>query len=254
MKKINLAVASTAAILSLCLAVVLPACKKSHSAPDVPETAQVTTVNAAPKVPYLDVYVNGRKSGDRVAYLDEPGVAAPSVYVNDTLSSGFLDLKLTDSTSKSIAEGDILVQAQKNYSLIVYDTLSGAVKKTRTLLLTDDLSLPGTGKVKVRFLNLSPTAPAVDIDLIAGSDSIRLASAVAYAGASPNAEALSVFSPIKSGTYQMKVKTKSGTQSLLLLSIPSVGLSDNKIYTVYLKGLKSQGTKYRSSVQVIQNK
>ncbi len=252
MKKMNMAFASVAAVLMVGLVVVLPACKKSNDGSAIPEVVQVATVDAVPKVPYVDVYVNGAKSPSRVAYLDQAQPATVT-YSYDTLHGGNLNLRLTDSLNNDIVEDGISAQPYMHYSLIVYDTLSNSVKKTKTLLLADDLISPGKKMSKVRFLNLSPSAPAVDVDLISAKDSIRVTTTADYVGDNPNAGSLSAFINLVSADYHMKVKTKSGGKTIVLFDDPSLQLTSGKIFTVYLKGLGHLSNKYRESIQVIQH-
>jgi hypothetical protein len=252
MKKMKMALASVAVVLSVGLVVVLPACKKSNDGPSIPEVVQVATVDAAPKVPYFDVHVNGSKFANRVAYLDQAQTATVS-YSLDTLNGGNLNLRLTDSLNNDIVEGGIAALPYMHYTLLVYDTLSGNVKQTKTLLLSDNLAFPGKNMSKVRFLNLSPGAPAVDVDLISGKDSIRVTTTADYVGDNPNTVSLSAFIKLVSANYHMKVKTKSSGKTIVLFDDPSLLLTGGKIFTVYLKGLGHMSNKYRESIQVIQH-
>jgi hypothetical protein len=130
------------------------------------------------------------------------------------------------------------VDFNKATTLVVYDTLTSTSTTLRSVRLTDDLSLPATGQVKVRFLHLANNAPAVDITLLRTSattpDSVTLTNRT-FIGATPNAAALSAFSGIPRGTYTIRVKL-AGTQTVVLTPV-AVNLSAlNGIFTLYAAG------------------
>lgn len=130
------------------------------------------------------------------------------------------------------------IDFNKASTLVVYDTLTSTSTSLRSVMLTDDLSLPASGQVKVRFLHLAINAPAVDITLLRTSastpDSVTLTNRT-FIGATPNAAALSAFAGIPSGTYSIRVKL-AGTQTIALTPV-SVNLSAlNGIYTLFAAG------------------
>jgi hypothetical protein len=108
----------------------------------------------------------------------------------------------------------------------------------RAVQLTDDLTVPSDTTVHVRFLHLAPLAPAVDITLVRTSpklDSVTIRNR-AYIGATPNASALSAFTPIPGGTaYTLKVKA-AGTQTVVATFSLGTALTSRRIVTLVATG------------------
>jgi hypothetical protein len=130
------------------------------------------------------------------------------------------------------------IDFNKASTLVVYDTLTATSTSLRSVMLTDDLSLPASGQVKVRFLHLANTAPAVDVTLLRTSavtpDSVTLTNR-SFIGSTPNAAALSAFSGIPSGTYSIRVKL-AGTQTVVLTPVTANLSALNGIYTLFAAG------------------
>lgn len=138
----------------------------------------------------------------------------------------------------------ILQSASENFetnrasTIVLYDT-SSATNNVKWVRLSDDLSLPGTNSVKVRFLHLANNAPAVDVTLVRTSvtpnDSATITNR-SYIGASPNGASLSPFIEIPQGAYTLRVKL-AGTQTVVLsTSLANILNVRNGIYTLYAAG------------------
>ncbi|MDP1171657.1 DUF4397 domain-containing protein, partial [Klebsiella pneumoniae] len=84
-------------------------------------------------------------------------------------------------------EGDILFNAYKDYSVFAVNNVSSI----EPLILEDNLSMTANGKAHLRFIHLSPDAPAVDITLTNGMILFGNVSFKSY----------SEFTPFDAGTY-----------------------------------------------------
>ncbi|HEX8315775.1 MAG TPA: DUF4397 domain-containing protein [Flavisolibacter sp.] len=148
----------------------------------------------------------------------------------------------TTASSSYINSFEYSFEKGKSYSLFVYDTTTSATGLAKLLRLKDDLTLPAVNMSHIRLLHLAPNASAVDVTLVRTSvtpnDSITIANR-SYVGASPNEEALSVFTAVPRGTYTAKVKT-AGTQNVLTSSTVTLttgaSVSEGRIVTVYVTG------------------
>jgi hypothetical protein len=103
---------------------------------------------------------------------------------------------------------------------------TGTVADLKPLVLVDDLRSPARGKAHVRFVHLSPNAPAVDVALAGGG-------AVVFGNKA--FREYTAFTPLDAGTYDLEVRV-AGTNTVAL-PLPGVTLQAGKIYTVYAKGL-----------------
>jgi hypothetical protein len=77
----------------------------------------------------------------------------------------------------------------------------------------------------VRFIHLSPDAPAVDVAVTGGD---VLFGNVAFRG-------FTAYSPVPAGTYDLEVRL-AGTDTVAL-PLPGINLEEGKVYTVFAMGL-----------------
>ena len=181
--------------------------------------AKVMVVHASPDAPGVDILIdNSKVSSDALTfprntgYLDvEPGVR--NVKVNAA------------GTSTSVINADVTLAEGKNYSVFAINQLANI----EAVMVEDDLTNPASGKAHVRFAHLSPDAPAVDIALRNG--------AVLF----PNMafKNFTTFTPLDAGTYVLEVRL-AGTQTVVL-ELPSISLTEGRIYTVFARGLAAGG-------------
>ena len=116
------------------------------------------------------------KTAVRVAHAS-PGAPAVDIYVNG--SRAFADVKLFDVTKYAILDAKTynfkVVPAGQQSPVVIDATLAlrdetpytiAAINKLSNIapkVIVDDLKAPAVGQALVRFVHLSPDAPAVDI-------------------------------------------------------------------------------------------
>jgi hypothetical protein len=105
----------------------------------------------------------------------------------------------------------------------------------------DTLTAPAAGNAHVRFIHLSPDAPAVDIALTGGG--------VVF----PNVSYLdnTALTRFVAGTYDLEVRL-AGT-STVVLPLPDVALTAGKIYTVWARGFVAGTGAQALGAQIIAN-
>jgi hypothetical protein len=123
-------------------------------------------------------------------------------------------------TATTVIDAQVKLQPSTNYSVFAVNS----VKNLEPIVLTDDLSRPAKGNAHVRFIHLSPDAPAVDVAVQGGPVVFGNKSFKEY----------TEFTPLPAGTYDLEVRV-AGT-STVALPLPGVTLEAGKIYTVYAKG------------------
>lgn len=202
------------------------------------EFGTVLVLNASPSAStatsamnvYIDTLV---KTAAAVNYRSNSGYLAASIGPRNiqTRPNNNARVNYVNLTNQQI-------DFNKASTLVIYDTLTATSTSLLSVRLTDDLSLPATGQVKVRFLHLANNAPAVDITLLRTSatapDSVTLTNRT-FIGATPNAAALSAFAGIPSGTYSIRVKL-AGTQTVALTPVTVNLTALNGIYTLFAAG------------------
>ena len=177
--------------------------------------SSLSVTHASPDAPAVDIYIDNSKV-----------TTTPFSFSNTTgylknIISGKRNIKVNVAgTTTNVINADITFDGNKNYSLFAIDSVS----KLSTILTVDDLTTPAAGKAHVRFIHLSPDAPAVDIAVVGGP--------VVF----PNSsfKNVSAFTPLGAGTYNLEVRVAGTTN--VALTLPSITLESGKIYTVYAKG------------------
>lgn len=221
----------TLAALAVLLTAATTGCSDNNSNPVSPTpTARVMAVHASPDAPAVDLLVDGSVVGSGLAYPSNTGYL--------TVGAGARNVKVNVAgTSTTVIDANVTVANGLNYSVFACDSVAviGAV------VLVDDLTPPASGKSHVRFVHLSPDAPAVDIAVQGGP---VVFPNIAFQGST-------AFAPVDAGTYNLEVRL-AGTGTVVL-SVPGVALQAGKIYTVFARGFAGGSGAQALGAQVIVN-
>lgn len=229
MKKI----ASFKMICLLALSTVLfSACSKDDPTPTPTPTAKVLVAHASPNAPGVDLLVDDTKQN--TAALTFP---ANTGYL--TVNAGTRNIKVNVAgTTTTVINANVNFEANKNYSVFAVDSVS----KISAIVLGDDLTAPASGKAHVRFVHLSPNAPAVDI-AVASTGTVVFPNTAFKSG--------TAFTPLTAGTYNLDVRV-AGTSTVALV-LPAITLQAGKIYTVFAKGFLGGTGAQALGAQIIAN-
>jgi Domain of unknown function (DUF4397) len=225
---------STLALAAAVIMTSFSSCKDDDDDTATPSlgTAKMMVVHASPDAPGVDLYVAGSKvNTDPVEFLDATGYLS--------VTEGTRNVKVNVAgTSTTVINADLPFTKNVNYTLFAVDSVS----KLSTVRLTDDLTAPAAGKAHVRFVHLSPNAPAVDVAVTGG--------AVVFANKSFKQS--TDFTPLDAGTYNLEVRV-AGT-STVALDLDPITLTAGKIYTVYAGGfLGGVGSQALSANIIVNN-
>ncbi|HQF27927.1 MAG TPA: DUF4397 domain-containing protein [Bacteroidia bacterium] len=225
---------STLALAAAVIMTSFSSCKDDDDDTATPTTgtAKMMVVHASPDAPGVDLYVAGSKvNTDPVEFLDATGYLS--------VTEGTRNVKVNVAgTSTTVINADLPFTKNVNYTLFAVDSVS----KLSTVRLTDDLTAPAAGKAHVRFVHLSPNAPAVDVAVTGG--------AVVFANKS--FKQATDFTPLDAGTYNLEVRV-AGT-STVALDLDPITLTAGKIYTVYAGGfLGGVGSQALSANIIVNN-
>jgi hypothetical protein len=177
----------------------------------------VSIYHASPDAPSLDVLVDNRPLSSRpFAYTDH------SSYLNFYTGNRNLKFNVANAAS-ALVDTTFSVADGKVYSVFVINTLS---KGLESLIIADSSAAPETGKAMVRFVNLSPDAPAFDV--VANNETSNLLfQNTAFKGAT-------AFHSIDAGTYTFDVK-QTGTQTSAV-SANKISILPGGFYTIITRG------------------
>jgi len=194
-------------------------------------TTNVKVIHASPDAPGVDILV------DNIIVN-----TAELTYPNNTeyleALAGTRNIKVNaHMTTTTVIDADVTFQSDMYYSVFAVNDLANI----EPLVLEDDLTSPAAGKAHVRFIHLSPDAPAVDITLTDGT--------VVFGNVSFKES--SAFTPLDFGSYDLEVRIAGTTQ--VVLPLGTINLEDGKIYTVFAKGFVSGQGAQALGAQIIVN-
>ncbi len=175
----------------------------------------VRVIHTVPNAPNVDVYANdilifeNLAYGSYTNYLPIPdGTYRISLYITGAVGSPVIANLLTLNRNEFITVAAV-----------------GTLSKIGLLAIHDANEAKQQGKAMVRFLHLSPNAPAVDITLPNGTvifDNISYQQITPYLGVAPM-------------DYTLQVRV-AGTSDVVL-TVPNLTLMADRYYTVYAIGL-----------------
>ncbi|MBK7092546.1 MAG: DUF4397 domain-containing protein [bacterium] len=201
--------------------------------PVVPtDKATVMVVHASPNAPAVDLLVDNNVAGS--------GLAFPNNTAYLSVDAGTRNVKVNVAgTSTTVINADLSLTANESYTVFAVDSVS----KISTVVLNDNLAAPAAGKAHVRFVHLSPNAPAVNITLtngtiVFGNNAFKQATD---------------FTPLDAGTYDLQVRD-AATNNTVVLDLPGIALTNGKIYTVFAKGFLGGTGAQALGAQIIVNK
>ena len=195
-----------------------------------PGSASVMVIHASPDAPGVDVLVDGARALTNVTFPQN------STYLPVIAGIRTVTVNVT-GTSTAVISAPLPIAANTYYSVFATDSVSNLAP----IVLVDTLTAPASGKSHVRFIHLSPNAPAVDIAVTGGP--VLFPDYVFGENSS--------FTPVDAGTYNLEVRL-AGT-STVVLPLPNISLQAGKIYTVWASGFVGGIGSQALSAQIISN-
>lgn len=212
------------------IALSFTSCLKNNDNDTVaPVAAYISVINASPGSQPVDFYLdNNRGNAYPIGYGQ--GLDYINAFTGKRTAAFY-----RAGTQQLIKSDTTTLQANKFYTLY----LTNASATPEFLLLNDELTRPTTGMASIRLVNVSATAPAVDLAIKQGA---VLVSNKAYKGFSP-------FVPVQNNTYTLEIR-EAGTTNVLF-TLTDIKLNSNTIYTVWLQGVPgaTDATKLTALVQ-----
>jgi hypothetical protein len=203
---------------------------ESPVTPTTPSNSLVKVIHASPDAPGVDLLVDNTVAGTNLTFPNNTGYL--------TVNSGTRNVKVNvTGTQTTVIEANVDFMQNKNYSVFAVNS----VANIEPLLIEDDLTAPAQGKAHVRFIHLSPDAPAVDITLTDGT--------VVFGNKS--FKEFTAFTPLDAGTYALQVRV-AGTNTVAL-DLGNITVESGKIYTVFAKGFLTGVGQQALGAQIIVN-
>lgn len=175
----------------------------------------IRVFHASPNAPAVDIYVNDKLIKKNLAYKEF------SQYL--PIPSGNYNVKVfpAGATKNPVINTNVYIPENSFYTVAAI----GEIPNISLYPIQEPNSANKSGQTCVRFVHLSPNAPAVDIKL---ADDTIVFSNIPYKG-------IANYVCVPAGTYSFKV-TPAGTNDVVL-TVPDVKLDSNMFYTIYAVGL-----------------
>ena len=230
--------------------VLLISCKKEDQ---LSEKGNILFVQASPDAPSFDVR---NVSVIGASYTSENITGATGIsYTSGTPNSGYIGMNASTyylGFYNAGASSTIAPSFNLNGFTITSDMNSSVflVNKQASLsvsVVNDDLSVPAPGKAKIRFFNLSPDGPPLNIFMAYNAvspapTSIPTTTAAKYTARVFNDQNGSLdnqaFISVPAGYYRIECRTTAGS-TLTALTLSSQLLDDGRIYTIYVRGFQT---------------
>lgn len=205
------------------VAAIFGACKNNnYDNVNTPAVAVLSVVNAYPNTNPLDFYLGSER-------VNNTGLSFGQNIQYFRVYEGKREANIAvTGTTTSLLKKTVDIQAGNYYSLYII----GDKTETLDYLLTkDNTDAPAAGKAKIRFINLSPDAPALNLVI---DDNATKFENIAYKA---NTEFKDVTAIDKS---TITLKNTAGTEVGIKLS--DFKFTAGKVYTVWAKGLLNSTT------------
>lgn len=202
-------------MLVLSLSVLFVPAAQAQGGGYAPENmARLRVVHASPDAPPVDVVVADQLVF-RYVRFGETTFYAP-------MAAGRVNVKVltADANRTEVINTDLDLTADTAYTLLAV----GGMANIEPLVLVDDNALPEAGQAKVRLVNASPDAPAVDVAVKGGEvlfDNVAFKSATAY-------------KTVDANRYDLEVRS-AGTPDIVL-DVPGVNLQPGSVSTIFVVG------------------
>lgn len=186
-----------------------------------PAIAALSVVNAYPSNDALSFYIGGQQ-------VNNTGIAFGQHlnYFQAYEGARGMDVSIAGSQT-SLFNKSITLKGGIYHSLYI----TGATAATLDyVLLEDNTSAPAANKAKIRFINLSPDAPALKLELAGDTTAF---SNLAFKANTP-------FKTVNAAKSNFVLKNQQSNQ--IVASLDSVNLENGKVYSVWAKGLASSTT------------
>lgn len=220
-------------LVALTVTIGLSACSKKFESQPI-NLSGLNIIQASPTTEKLDVYVENTKGtpanfsfGNKTDYLN--------AYSGTRRFSVTMQGETTALKSETFT-----LEPQAGYSLFVIDKL----ETIGFLYLKDDLTKPQADKAKVRFVNLSPDGGSFDL-LIAGKTE-SLASNKGF-------RAYSDFIAIDAAD-KVTFNVKNSLTGNVDASVVDFKVEAGQIYTIWVKGLKTNTDETKLGVEIYTHK
>ncbi len=200
----------------------LSSCKKKEE--NIPDTSFIRFINVSPTIGTYNIYLNDNMIN--TAAIPFGGTLSYTSYI-----SGNKTIKYTTASSiQPVLTKQITLAKDKIYSLYLIDKND----KMDALLLTDEPGVASTTKAMVKFINLSPDAPALSLDINGGANLFKDKT---YKNGSE-------YIMVDPKTYALDIKDSA--TGVVKTSLTDLQMLAGRYYTIVARGMLNPATNDQS--------
>ncbi|WP_170109484.1 DUF4397 domain-containing protein [Melghirimyces profundicolus] len=198
--------------------------RRPQQPPRMGQQSRFRVLHAIPDAPAVDVYVDGRRVASNLSF------GRYTDYLPTTPGRHRVELTRA-GTRNPILTQTIAVPMRDYLTIAAIDSARGPRVEPELAIYEDDPRTPPQ-KSRVRFIHLSPDAPAVDVFAARGRAAYQpLFRNVSYRTSTD-------YRTLNPGQYNLAVRA-AGTNNTLL-TVPNINLQANRAYTIAAIG-KAEG-------------
>lgn len=206
------------AFIALFITISLNSCKNEEEL--LPDGGYIRFVNASPTAGTYNIFFDDTKIN--TGAIPFGGTISYKLYLG-----GNHTVKYTTATDPTaVLTKQISIGVNQIHSAYLID--KGA--NLDVLLITDDASVTSTTKAFVKFINLSPDAPALNLDVKAGANLVK----------DKTYKTGSAYIQVDPKTYDFDIKDSA--TGAVKTSLTGIEMAAGRYYTIISRGLLSPGT------------
>ncbi len=201
------------------LSAVLASCSKDFDDTPAPAVSGLNVIHASPTTEKLDFYVNSTRGNN-----EDLDFGKKLGYFNLYSGTSKISIAKKGSTTTLVSE-NFTFAPERGYSLFMI----GKVDSLKFLMVKDSLIVPASGKARVRFVNVSPDAPVLNL-AVAGATT-DLFTDKAYRQYSD----FTTIDAAEKVTFTAKNKVTGAVEATLT----DAKIESGRNYTIWVKGYKA---------------
>lgn len=175
----------------------------------------VSVLHAVPDAPNVDVYANNNLIAENLAY------GKYTDYLRVPAGTYQISVYATGTKTNPVTTTMLSVVRNETFTVIATGMLA-----TIDLLTIRDANVPAVAdKALVRFVHISPNAPAVNVTLPGGE---VLFEDITY-------KDVTDYIPLDASVYTLQIRVAA--TDAVVLTVPRVNAKNNRYYTIYAIGL-----------------
>jgi hypothetical protein len=206
-------------LVAMCVLIFAASCNINDNGTSNPQNAFFLVSNISPDAPPLSLYSNGSATP-----IQNLGSGTYTPYYQATAGSYAFSFYDSASATVPVLTNTVTFSPSTNYSYFIIDSFN----RVKASLVQDNIIIPGTDSVYIRFFNFSPNAGSVNLYESTLDSNFY---AARFFNDQSGTQTLANFARIKAGIYNFQLQSTATT-----LATKTDTLASGHVYTLFAKG------------------